>query len=77
VIWCTHEYTASNARFAVTVDDRPETAARAAEILAMRERGEATVPTTIGAEKAFNPFLRAPDPASFAALRAAKDGFSG
>ena len=77
VIWCAHEYTASNARFAVSVDARPEMAARAAEILSMRGRGEATVPTTIGAEKAFNPFLRAPDAAAFAALRAAKDGFSG
>jgi len=77
VIWCAHEYTASNARFTVSVDDRPEMAARAAEILSMRGRGEATVPTTIGAEKAFNPFLRAPDAAAFAALRAAKDGFSG
>jgi hydroxyacylglutathione hydrolase len=41
----------------------------------MRERGEATVPTTIGAEKAFNPFLRAGDAAAFAAVRAAKDVF--
>lgn len=77
VIWCAHEYTASNARFACSVDDRPEMEARAAGILAMRERGEATVPTTIAAEKAFNPFLRAPDAGAFAALRAAKDGFSG
>jgi hydroxyacylglutathione hydrolase len=50
-------------------------AARAAEIFAMRERGEATVPTTIGAEKAFNPFLRAGDADAFAAVRAAKDVF--
>lgn len=77
VIWCAHEYTASNARFALSVDDRPEMEARAAGIFALRERGEATVPTTIGAEKAFNPFLRAPDAAAFAALRAAKDGFRG
>jgi hydroxyacylglutathione hydrolase len=77
VIWCAHEYTLSNARFAMSVDDRPEMEARAAGIVAMRERGEPTVPTTIAAEKAFNPFLRAPDPATFAALRAAKDGFSG
>ena len=49
----------------------------AGEIFAMRERGEATVPTTIGAEKAFNPFLRAIDVADFAARRAAKDVFRG
>lgn len=74
-VWCAHEYTAPNARFALSVDDRPELAARAAEIFAMRERGEATVPTTIGAEKAFNPFLRASDAATFATVRAAKDVF--
>ena len=77
VVWCAHEYTAANARFALTVDERPEMEARAAGVFAMRKRGEPTVPTTIGAEKAFNPFLRAPDAAAFAALRAAKDGFSG
>jgi hydroxyacylglutathione hydrolase len=75
VVWCAHEYTAANARFALSVDDRPEMAARAAEIFAMRERGEPTVPTTIGAEKAFNPFLRAADAETFAAVRAAKDVF--
>ncbi len=75
VVWCAHEYTASNARFALTVDDRPEMEARAAGLFAMRERGEPTVPTTIGAEKAFNPFLRAADVDAFAALRAAKDAF--
>ena len=75
VVWCAHEYTAANARFALSVDDRPEMAARAAQIFAMRERGEPTVPTTIGAEKAFNPFLRAGDAETFAAVRAAKDVF--
>jgi hydroxyacylglutathione hydrolase len=77
VIWCAHEYTASNARFALSVDSRPEMEARAAGIFAMRERGEPTVPTTVGAEKAFNPFLRVADAGEFAARRAAKDGFSG
>ena len=77
VIWCAHEYTAANARFVLSLDDRPGMAARARDIFAMRERGEATVPTTIGAEKAFNPFLRATDVADFAARRAAKDVFRG
>ncbi|MFA4893469.1 hydroxyacylglutathione hydrolase [Brevundimonas sp.] len=77
VVWCAHEYTAANARFALTLDDRPEMAARAQAVFAMRARGEATVPTTIGAEKAFNPFLRAADAADFAARRAAKDVFAG
>lgn len=75
VIWCAHEYTASNARFALSIDPRPEMEARAAEIFAMRDRGEATSPTTMGTEKAFNPFLRAADAAEFAARRAAKDVF--
>ena len=77
MIWCAHEYTAANARFALSLDDRPEMQARAAEVFAARKRGEPTVPTTIGAEKAFNPFLRAADAADFASRRAAKDSFAG
>jgi len=76
-VWCAHEYTAANARFALSLDDRPQMAARAAAVFAARERGQPTVPTTIGAEKAFNPFLRAADAADFAARRAAKDSFAG
>jgi hydroxyacylglutathione hydrolase len=88
-VYCAHEYTASNARFALSVDDDPALAARAAEIFAARERGEPTVPTTIGLEKATNPFLRAPrladrvgatgraDHEAFAAVRQAKDAFKG
>ena len=75
-VWCAHEYTAANARFALSLDDRPEMAVRAAAIVAARERGQPTVPTTIGLEKVFNPFLRAADAADFAARRAAKDGFA-
>jgi hydroxyacylglutathione hydrolase len=77
VVWCAHEYTAANARFALSLDDRPELRAHAEAIFARRERGEATVPTTIGIEKAFNPFLRAADAADFAARRAGKDSFAG
>jgi hydroxyacylglutathione hydrolase len=76
-VYCAHEYTASNARFALSVDDSPALKARADEVFAARERGEPTVPTTIAREKATNPFLRAGDAASFAAVRAAKDGFTG
>ena len=75
VIWCAHEYTAANARFTLTLDDRPEMQAYAETIFAARERGEATVPTTIATELKFNPFLRARDAADFAARRAAKDSF--
>lgn len=74
-IYCAHEYTAANARFALSLDDRPQMAAHAATIFAARERGQATVPTTLATERAFNPFLRAVDAADFAARRAAKDAF--
>ncbi|SSC67740.1 hydroxyacylglutathione hydrolase [Ciceribacter selenitireducens] len=58
-----HEYTLSNARFALTIDPENERLkARAAEIEAKRQRGEFTIPTTIGLEKETNPFLRAADP---------------
>jgi hydroxyacylglutathione hydrolase len=85
MVYCAHEYTASNARFAQSVDDAPTLRARADAVFAARERGEPTVPTTIAAEKATNPFLRAPllrpDAASpaeaFAEIRAAKDNFKG
>lgn len=76
-VWCAHEYTAANARFALSLDDRPEMKAHAEAVFAARAQERATVPTTIGAEKAFNPFLRASDAADFAARRAAKDSFSG
>lgn len=84
VVYCAHEYTASNARFALSVDADPAVRARAEAVFAARERGEATVPTTIGEEIATNPFLRAPglrpelSPVdAFAAIRTAKDGFQG
>jgi hydroxyacylglutathione hydrolase len=83
-VYCAHEYTASNARFALSVDHDPALKTRADQVFAARERGEWTVPTTIGAEKATNPFLRAPvlrpdlqPAAAFAAVRAAKDNFQG
>ena len=76
-VYCAHEYTASNARFALSIDDSPALTARANEVFAARERGEPTVPTTIAREKATNPFLRAGDAATFAAVRAAKDAFKG
>jgi hydroxyacylglutathione hydrolase len=83
-VYCAHEYTASNARFALSVDHGPALKARADQVFAARERGEWTVPTTIRAEKATNPFLRAPalrpdlQPAeAFGAVRAAKDNFKG
>ncbi len=83
-VFCAHEYTAANARFALSVDAAPATAERAKAVFEARERGEWTVPTTIGAELAANPFLRAPllaqagsDAEAFGAIRKAKDDFKG
>jgi hydroxyacylglutathione hydrolase len=76
-VYCAHEYTAANARFALSVDHDAGLTARAEAIFAARARGEPTVPTSIGLEKATNPFLRARDADDFAALRLAKDGFKG
>ena len=74
-LYCAHEYTASNARFAASVDHRPEMRVHAEGIFAARERGEATVPTRVDVEKAFNPFLTAGSVEVFAERRAAKDVF--
>jgi hydroxyacylglutathione hydrolase len=61
-VYCGHEYTLSNARFALTIDpENPELISRADKIRIMRERGEATLPTTIGLELRTNPFLRPHD----------------
>ncbi len=62
-VYCGHEYTLSNARFAVTVDpDNNLLAERATEVEEMRKQGRPTLPTTIALETATNPFLRAEDP---------------
>src|SRR5262249_15484669 len=59
VVYCGHEYTEANARFAVTVEPyNIDLQGRAVEVAAMRAKGLATLPTTIGLERATNPFLR-------------------
>ena len=88
MLYCAHEYTAANAKFAVHADpDNADLSAYAAEIADKRSRDEWTVPMPLSRELATNPFLRA-DKAdmkarwggnapeeTFAALRAAKDAF--
>jgi hydroxyacylglutathione hydrolase len=88
-LYCAHEYTAANARFALSIDDNPALKTRAQAVFAARERGEWTVPSTVAEEKATNPFLRAPllaermglaghpAPDVFLAVRRAKDNFKG
>lgn len=88
LLYCAHEYTTSNVRFALHADpDNAELAAYSEQIARLRAEGKPTVPTTLSRELATNPFLRADDPAlaarwgggdavtTFAALRAAKDSF--
>jgi hydroxyacylglutathione hydrolase len=71
-----HEYTASNAKFALTVEpDNEALLARAAEVAALREKGLPSLPVTLGQERATNPFLRAPTVEEFTARRLAKDHF--
>ncbi len=61
-LYCAHEYTQANARFALTVDpENTALVARAADIARKRARGEPTVPSTVADELATNPFLRARD----------------
>jgi hydroxyacylglutathione hydrolase len=64
-----HEYTTSNASFAITVDpDNADLKARMTEIERLRGMGKATVPSLLSLEKATNPFLRSNDPAVQAAV---------
>jgi len=68
-VYCAHEYTQSNARFALTVD--PLNGAlreRARHIDALRRRGQPTVPSTLGEERSTNPFLRADNASLKAAI---------
>jgi len=58
-VYCAHEYTQANAAFAITVEpDNAALQARVAEIANLRAQGIPTVPTTIGAERQTNPFVR-------------------
>ncbi len=58
-LYCAHEYTQSNGRFALSVEpDNQALVDRCAEVDRLRSQGQPTVPTTLGLEKATNPFLR-------------------
>ena len=75
-VYCGHEYTLSNGRFALAVEpDNEALIRRVAEVAAMRERGQVTLPTTIALERATNPFMRASSVEELAERRAAKDAF--
>jgi hydroxyacylglutathione hydrolase len=73
-VYCGHEYTQANARFALTVEPRNEAlVARARRVDELRQRDLPTVPATLGEELATNPFLRADQPALQAAMGASGD----
>lgn len=90
-VYCAHEYTATNGRFALSVDaDNPDLLRRLAEVAELRRQNRPTLPSTIGQELATNPFLREhstrirhciglsaqhADAAVFAQLRLLKDRF--
>jgi len=90
LIYCGHEYTQANARFALTIEpDNADLVARAREVDSLRSAGKATLPTTMALEKRTNPFLRVNEPsirrrlgmenaspaAVFATIRKRKDDF--
>ncbi len=87
-VWCAHEYTLNNLKFAITVDgENPELQQRFEQVKAHRNRNEATVPSLLGVEKHTNPFLRWEEPAlrsaakssdsveTFGRIRGMKDNF--
>ena len=77
-VYCAHEYTLSNGRFAVTVEpDNLDLLRRMRDVEAARAEGQATVPTSIGLEQSTNPFMRASSAQALAELRLAKDNFRG
>jgi hydroxyacylglutathione hydrolase len=89
-VYCGHEYTLNNGRFALTLEPENEAlVGRMKDVESARVKGAPTIPSTIGLEKATNPFLRpnsaeirstlgltgASDVAVFAEMRKRKDSF--
>lgn len=76
IVYCAHEYTQSNGQYAMVAEPNNQAIKdRMKEVVAARERGEYTVPTTIALEKATNPFMRAQSAQILAERRTAKDNF--
>jgi len=87
-VWCAHEYTLNNLKFALTVDaDNRDLQDRFQQVTVARSQNQATIPSNIGLEKRTNPFLRWDIPSlqsavnshdpiqTFARLRGMKDQF--
>jgi len=75
-VYCAHEYTLANARFAAFAEPgNAAIAERLDKVEGLRLAGTITLPSSIGEERATNPFVRASNWQEFAALRSAKDSF--
>ena len=75
-LYCAHEYTLANARFAAHAEPRNDAvAARLDQVRSLRDRSLITLPTTVAEERGTNPFVRASNATEFARLRAEKDSF--
>jgi hydroxyacylglutathione hydrolase len=75
-LYCAHEYTLSNARFAAhALPGDGAVEQRLMKVKQLREDGKMTVPTTVAQERETNPFVRATDASEFARLRREKDSF--
>lgn len=76
LLYCGHEYTESNGRFALSVEpDNRDIQTRMADVAKLRANGLPTLPVTLRTERATNPFLRADSAKKFAELRLRKDQF--
>ena len=75
-LYCAHEYTLSNGKFALTVEpENTDLAAYMQTAKALRDKGAATVPTSVAQEAKINPFMRAKTAARLGEIRKAKDSF--
>jgi len=75
-LYCAHEYTLANARFARHAEPQNEAiAARLEQVRALRDEGKITLPTDVAIERGTNPFVRASNAQEFARLRREKDSF--
>lgn len=76
-LYCAHEYTLANARYAAHAEpDNEAITQRLAEVQGLRDAGQITLPTTVKQERETNPFVRSTNVEEFAHRRAAKDRFS-
>ena len=76
IVYCAHEYTESNGRFALTVEPgNPELLARMDEVRRLRAAAQPTIPSTVALERATNPFMRAQSVDELGERRIAKDNF--